>query len=145
MRRQKDMKSGTRTHRYSLYVYTSQLSFLSKCFSQVNTTGTITQDTAGIIVNNPDEGVERPYTSDTHGRKKWVGKKKKQDADADLSCVLKASLQRKYETEYIFVNDADRQFLLSLLPHMRKVPEYRKLATQMKILVIIYRYVGYVP
>lgn len=116
------------------------MSFLKKCSGGVPTSGgknkEVTETKAGtaVEVGGP---YDPPNKSSSSSKR---NKKAKPDYDdSDLIATLKYSVESREERDKQTESDYDRMFLLSLLPEIKKVPENRKLSTNMEILSIIQR------
>lgn len=68
------------------------------------------------------------------------GKKKQRDENLELATVLKASLEERNEGAGGADSDEDRLFLLSLLTHLKKVPENSKLRARVEMMNVLIRH-----
>ncbi|XP_050424250.1 uncharacterized protein LOC126835602 [Adelges cooleyi] len=128
------LKSGSGSKPWTTYMYYNQLSFLSTCVRNKQTTSNLNDNDAEPTIKNEDNdsmndsGEEHSY-KETITRSRSSKKQKTQPKDTEGQLFL--PLQKSVE------EDPDRLFLLSLIDDFKQVPEDKKLDVKLSIMRII--------
>ncbi|KAL4714236.1 hypothetical protein ACJJTC_009588 [Scirpophaga incertulas] len=125
--KKKNVASGSAATSSKEYIYFNQLSFLNS-LKEVSPPTDVTSEGATNDAERPHPKINRN-----------INIKRAEKSENDILRTLSEKLKRKHD-QISDQHDPDKQFLMSLLPHVKKIDENCKLDFQSEILQLIKRY-----